>query len=310
MRKLCSWLAATSLLVGLAWAAPAPYPLPLPRSDGQIYRFLYGVVSRKETLDFNSAFSPDGRLFYFTRSVNGQWDILVAHPLGGNHGWDVQGRAPFSEDKFSEADPAFAADGKLYFISNRPKTGGDKPSDFDIWYVEPQPDGSWSAPKNATELNSERDEYYISFSKAGDAYLGSDRPGGFGDMDLYMSRHVDGRFLPPENLGPGINTKESEHDACLISADETLLVFKSENRPDGLGEADLYVSRRDADGRWQPAVNLGAPVNTPAYEYCSYLTPDGRYFFFSSELDIKWMDADALRRRAGELTGGTKATPP
>jgi hypothetical protein len=306
MRTFLSRLAAAASFAGAACAAPIPYPTPAPGAHPEV--FLPGTVSQPGSLEFNAAFSSDGRSFYFSKSADRQWDIHVSRHDG--HAWGAPVRAAFSDPTFSEADPVFAPDGRLYFISNRPKPGGDQPSDFDLWYVEPQPEGGWSTPRNATELNSERDEYYISFSKAGDAYLGSDRPGGFGDMDLYVSRHVDGRFLPPENLGPGINTKESEHDACLISADETLLVFKSENRPDGVGEADLYVSRRGADGRWQPALNLGAPVNTPAYEYCSYLTPDGRYFFFSSELDIKWMDADVLLRRARELTGGTKTTPP
>lgn len=306
MRNLLSRLVAAVSFSGACYASSIPYPTPTPGARPET--FLPSIVSRPGSLEFNAAFSPDGRSFYFAQSANRQWDIHVSRHDG--RAWSAPARATFSDLKYSEADPVFAPDGKLYFISNRPKSGADQPSDFDIWYVEPQPDGSWSAPKNATELNSDRDEYYISFSKAGDAYFGSDRPGGFGDMDLYVSRRRDGHYLPPENLGPGINTKESEHDACLISADEDLLVFKSENRPDGFGEADLYVSRRGADGRWQTAVNLGAPINTPAYEYCSYLTPDGRYFFFSSELDIKWMSADALRERALALTGSKKSARP
>lgn len=270
--------------------------------------FLPGKVSLPGSLEFNAAFSPDGRSFYFAKSVDRQWDIYVSRHENGE--WSTPARATFSEDKYSEADPAFAPDGKLYFISNRPRKNGDSRTDFDLWFVEALADGGWSAPRNATELNSERDEYYISFSKAGDAYFGSDRPGGFGDMDIYVSRRTDGHFLPPENLGPGINTTASEHDACLISTDEDLLVFKSENRPDGLGEADLYVSRRATDGKWLPAFNLGAPINTPAYEYCSYLTPDGRYFFYSSELDIKWMNADVLQKRARELTAVTSSRKP
>lgn len=306
MRSLLSRLVAAVWFSGPCFASPIPYPTPSPGARPEV--FLPGTISRPGSLEFNAAFSPDGGSFYFAQSTNRQWDIHVSRHDGRTWGSPI--RALFSEEKYSEADPVFAPDGKLYFISNRPKAGGEAASDFDIWYVEPQPDGNWSAPKNVTALNSERNEYYISFSKAGDAYFGSDRPGGFGDMDLYVSRHVDGRHLPPENLGPGINTKESEHDACLISADENLLVFKSENRSDGLGEADLYVSRRGADGRWQTAVNLGAPINTPAYEYCSYLTPDGRFFFFSSELDIKWLDADTLRERALALTGGKKVAQP
>lgn len=285
--------------------SPIPYPKPAPDALPRI--FLPGLVCKKGTLEFNAAFSPDGRSFYFSKSKDRQWDIHVSQH--DYNGWKTPARVSFSEEKFSEADPVFAPDGKLYFISNRPKGSEATTSDFDIWYVEPLSGGGWSAPRNATGLNSERDEYYISFSKSGDAYLGSDRPGGFGSMDLYVSRLVDGRYLPPENLGPGINTAESEHDGCFVSDEENLLVFKSENRPDGQGEADLYVSRLNADRTWSKAVNLGRTVNTPAYEYCCYLTPDRRFFFFSSEGDIKWMGADALRNLIEKLPGMQAADP-
>ncbi len=307
MQRLACFLATLAGIASLTGGEPAaaiPYPVPAPGATP--LAFLPSIISRPGTLEFNAAFSPDGRSFYFAVSKDRQWDIHVSRHDG--QGWSPPVRAPFSEENYSEADPVCTADGKIYFISNRPKNGSGQPADFDIWRVEPLAGGGWSAPQNVTALNSDRDEYYISFSKQGDAYFGSDRPGGFGSMDIYVSRHVDGRFLPPENLGPGINTAESEHDACLVSADEDMLVFKSENRPDGLGQADLYASRRGRDGRWMPAVNLGRTINTPAYEYCCYLTPDRRYFFFSSELDIKWVDADQLRRLIEDLT--TKKSGP
>jgi hypothetical protein len=283
---------------GTSSVQPIPYPAPEPGSTPLI--FLPDQISRKGSLEFNAAFSSDGKSFYFAVSQNRQWDIHVSKHDGNN--WSPPVRAPFSENDYSEADPVCSPDGKIYFISNRPKRGAGKPADFDIWFVEPQAEGGWSSPQNVTELNSASDEYYISFSSQGDAFFGSDRPGGFGSMDIYVSRRVDGRYLSPENLGMGINTPESEHDPCLVSADGNLLVFKSENHPDGLGEADLYASRRGRDGKWETAVNLGSPINTPAYEYCGYLTPDQRYFFFSSESDIKWVDAAYLRRLVEKLT--------
>jgi hypothetical protein len=287
-------------------ARPIPYPAPTPDTTPLV--FLPGHISRNGSLEFNAAFSPDGKSFYFSLSADRQWDIYVSRHDG--NAWGPPARAPFSEGNYSEADPVCAPDGKIYFISNRPKGGADKTADFDIWFVEPLTGGGWSPPQNVTELNSDHDEYYISFSSQGDAYFGSDRPGGFGSMDIYVSRRVEGRYLPPENLGPGVNTTESEHDPCLVSADGNLLVFKSENRPDGLGEADLYASRLGHDGKWETAVNLGRPINTSAYEYCCYLTPDQRYFFFSSELDIKWVDAAYLRRLIENLTAPKRHPAP
>jgi hypothetical protein len=56
-------------------------------------------------------------------------------------------------------------------------------------------------------------------------------------------------------------------------------------RTDGRGDGDLYVSRA-VNGVWTPAKNLGSPINTPALEISPYVTPDRRYFFFSSSRPI------------------------
>jgi hypothetical protein len=57
-------------------------------------------------------------------------------------------------------------------------------------------------------------------------------------------------------------------------------------RRDSLGAGDLYLSRFVGDS-WTPAKNLGPPINTPALEISPYVTPDRRYFFFSSSRQIR-----------------------
>lgn len=272
-----------------------PYPQPLP--DSTALTFLPGIVS-KEGIDFNSAFSPDGKSYYFTRSENRRWMIYVTTHDGNK--WSEPVVASFSNDKYSVADPAFAPDGKLYFISNRPKTANDTLSDFDIWYVKPLPDGQWSSPENLRVVNSDSVEYYMSFAKNGNMYFGSARVGGFGMEDIYISRYINGQYTKPENLGPAINSVYSDHDPC-ISSDEDFMVFKSENRPDGYGEADLYATKLGNNKKWLNGVNLGKPFNTNTYEYCAYLTSDAKYFFFSSERNVKWISADFLKKRINEL---------
>ena len=63
----------------------------------------------------------------------------------------------------------------------------------------------------------------------------------------------------------------------------------------GLGEADLYISHH-RNGQWQQPVALAHGINTKRYEYCPYLTPDGKFLFFSSEYQVKWISADVLKR--------------
>jgi Tol biopolymer transport system component len=244
------------------------------------------VCSGGDSIDFNAAFSPDGKSFYFARSQNRKWDIYVSHYDGRN--WTKATRAGFNSDIYSEADPAFGPDGSIYYISDRPKDEDDTLRDFDIWSVRQLPDGQWSSPENIRPVNSDSTEYYVSFAGDGNMYFASSRPGGYGREDIYVSMLVDGQYGPPENLGAEINGPYSDHDPCLPK-NESFMIFTSVARTDGLGEGDLYLSIKGKDGRWSPGKNMGGRFNTKTYEYCSYFSPDENYFFFSSELDIKWM---------------------
>jgi len=264
------------------------YPTPLP--DSAAMPFMPGIVSR-DSLDFNSAFSRDGKYFYFARSVEGKWMIYQTEQQAGK--WSNARLAPFNEAQYSQADPFITADGTLYYISNRPKDGADTTSDYDIWRIRPQPDGSWTKPENVEAVNSDSTEYYVSLAGNGNIYFASDRPGTMGSHDIYVSRYVDGRYAKPENLGPAINSAQMEHDP-IVTPDEQYLIFTSVDRKDSHGSGDLYYARRNADGTWALAQNMGKHFNTDSYEYCSYLTPDGKYLFFSSNFDVKWISTRHL----------------
>jgi len=265
-----------------------PYPTPLP--DSVALPFLPGIVSR-DSLDFNAAFSPDGKAFYFGRSFKGAWQILVTRYDGKQ--WTTPQAAPFSENNYSQADPFFGPDGTLYYISNRPRDAADTIPDYDIWFVRPLEESKWSAPENLQAVNSDSTEYYVSLADNGNIYFASNRAGGLGDHDIYVSNLVQGHYTAPENLGPAVNSPAMEHDPC-ISKDDRLLYFTSVERKDSHGSADIYYTRKDGNQQWAPARNAGPRVNTDTYEYCSYLTPDGRYLFFSSNFDVKWIDTRYL----------------
>jgi Tol biopolymer transport system component len=88
----------------------------------------------------------------------------------------------------------------------------------------------------------------------------------------------------PVNLGPAINSAANEQNATL-SRDGLSLYFTS-NRSDGLGNLDIWVSRRSSvDAPWESAVNLGAPVNTTVADFAPNLSADGHLLFFSSNRD-------------------------
>jgi Tol biopolymer transport system component len=256
--------------------AKPPYasdqPMPAPAVFGR------GVISTG-SFDSHPEFTPDGKTLYFLRSAPNFnfWTILVSHFANGQ--WSTPEVAPFS-GQYSDADPFITRDGaQLFFISRRP-AAGKAGRDTDIWVMDRTPSG-WSEPRNVgVPINSEGDEWYPTVTRDGTLYFGSDRPGGKGSTDLYRSRLVNGKYAPPENLGDVINTQFDEFEP-FITADESLLLFMASGRPDGIGGSDLYVSHH-RNGAWTKPVNLGDKINTRGREYSPKISPDGKYFFWTS----------------------------
>ena len=83
----------------------------------------------------------------------------------------------------------------------------------------------------------------MSFAKNGNLYFASSRKGGFGEEDIYVSRLVNKQYTKPENLGPAINSKESEYDPC-ISANEDFIIFTSSGRGDSFGAGERRCLER------------------------------------------------------------------
>jgi hypothetical protein len=278
---------------------PPPFPVlkgeylgqKKPGLDPEV--FAPGIISTDRS-QFNAAFSPDGKEFYFSITrTNRQETMMYSKQVKGQ--WTEPQFAPFCSNK-NDCDPIFSRDGnRLYFISTRPKKNAKRPNDWDIWFVDRTGEG-WSEPKNiGSPVNSDDDEYYVSLTKDKTIYFASNRKGGKGSFDIYRSRFVDGHYAEPENLGSSINTKHLEHDP-FIAFDESYLLFTSVDRPEGYGTGDLYISLRKADGTWTKAKNMGDKFNTKGYDFCPIVSPDGKFFFFTSRGGIYWVDAKIIEK--------------
>ncbi|HEV7474834.1 MAG TPA: hypothetical protein VGN90_12345 [Pyrinomonadaceae bacterium] len=256
-----------------------PYASKEPMPEPTI--FAEGIVS---TGDFEShpAFTPDGRTLYFLKNspTFNFWTIVVSHFK--NNRWSAPEVAPFS-GQYRDADPFITSDdSKFFFISNRPNTvpnAKEAERSLDIWMMEKVGNG-WGAPRNlGAPVNSSGDEWYPTVAADGTLYFGSDRAGGKGSTDIYRSRLVAGKYTEPENLGDAINSKFDEFEP-YIAPDQTYLIFMAA-RPDGRGGSDLFISYQRG-GTWTKAVNLGDKINSSGSEYSPKVSPDGKYFFWSS----------------------------
>src|SRR5918995_574859 len=127
----------------------------------------------------------------------------------------------------------------------------------------------WSIPVNlGSTINTALNEQGPTLSGDGlSLYFGSDRPGGLGGFDIWVSQRActDCSWETPVNLGAVVNTAAAETGPGL-SVDGHLLFFRSP-REGGQGLGDVYVSRRanpNDDFGWGPPVGLGTDVNTSA----------------------------------------------
>ena len=246
------------------------------------------------------------RVYFLKSSPNFNfWTIVVSHWAQGR--WGTPSVAEFS-GQYRDADPFITPDGlKLYFISDRPVAGKTQ-RDLDIWVMEKLGTG-WGEPKNlGAPISSPGDEWFPTVTMDGTLYFGSDREGGKGRTDLYRSRLVNGKYATPENLGEAINTEFNEFEP-FIAPDESYLIFMAAGRPDSLGSGDLYLSHR-RNGAWTKAVNLGEGINSSGFEISPKVSPDGKYFFWTSTRGLgsapleKRLDYQELTRRLRSTRNG------
>jgi Tol biopolymer transport system component len=226
------------------------------------------------------ALSPDGTEIYFTISTpQSTFQTIVLSTLEKS-GWSKPEIVSFA-GKFSDLEPAFSDDGKkMYFASNRPLTGG-KPKDFDIWVVERQ-GKLWGEPKNLGEpINTELDEFYPSITKKGNLYFTAQYQQGIGKEDIFMAAWKNDHFEKPFALDTAVNSKNYEFNA-FVDPDEQFILYTSYGRKDDMGRGDLYMSVKDAKGKWLPSKNL-TTLNSNRLDYCPYVSPDKKILLFTSE---------------------------
>jgi len=171
--------------------------------------------------------------------------------------------------EFNEGPLALAADGRTIAFTKNNFVDGTRQvpgsgMELSIYFAQINPNGSWGDirpfPFNGTGFSTG----YPCFSPDGNRlFFASDRPGGSGGYDIYVSNKIGNSWSPPENLGPIIN---SSGDEITPYFDGTSLFFASNWHP-GLGGMDVFRAELDADGRWTRIFHLGAQINSPRDDY-------------------------------------------
>lgn len=253
--------------------------------------FAEGIISTPDD-ESGSSLSPDGKDFYFRKVAPYTLDpsltlMCVSHFREGK--WTRPEGLSFS-GQYADSPPMLSPDGtQMFFSSQRPLPGKGPSSNpvFHIWVAEKTESG-WGDPRPLpSPINNEANSLDPSVTKDGTLYFSSFSPSG-GPPNIYRSRLDHGHYTTPERLGDEINAKNYIEVMPYISPDEKILIFGSLGRPDELlsggfpyARVDLYISL-NRNGAWTPARLLGHGINSLADDEYPFISPDGRYLFFSS----------------------------
>jgi len=133
------------------------------------------------------------------------------------------------------------------------------------------------------DINVEPRKGALSVSQDGEwmVFAGELMDQGHQSFDIYISYYTPQGWSEPQNMGPNINSDFYESGPTL-SPDKRALYFVS-NRPGGYGGRDLYVSYRQANGKWGPATNMGPDINSAGDEQAPFIHADNQTLYYTSD---------------------------
>ncbi len=260
-----------------------------------------GAVVNSPYDDYSPVFSADLSEIYFTSRRTGGIgsdkdsdgdpfeDIYRVELKNGQWQQPVNLDTPVNSSKH-DAVISLSADGQ-YMLIYRTTVGYSG----DLYYAALQGD-KWSQPEKLNEyINSQYWEPSAAFSPDGrEIYFSSNRPGGYGGRDLYVSRKLpNGDWALPRNLGPIINTSEDE-DAPFMHPDGKTLYFSSRGH-ENMGAFDIFSSIKLEDNFWSEPQNMGYPINTVGDDIFFTISADYDKGYYSSDKEGGFGKKDIYR---------------
>ena len=104
------------------------------------------------------------------------------------------------------------------------------------------------------------------------------------NYDIYFSRQVNGRYIETMKFADESGGDYDDYDP-FIAPDESYIIFCSTDRSPKNAETNFFISFRRKDGSWTTAKNMGEKIKFRGS--CPSVSPDGKYFFFTSYTPIK-----------------------
>ena len=221
----------------------------------------FSVESLGEMInDGNDNFSPvvsaDGKAIAYMTSMK-FYDAIMFSRLVKNEWTQAVNVTPELQSDGDHYVSFLSSDGRVMLLSK------DDNVNSDIWISKSNGEHWEAARKLKKEINTKYWEAHGFITEDGSTMIfSSDRPGGFGGLDLYISKmKADGEWGQPLNMGPEINTSFNDDRPFLINKG-TMLFFASQGHYN-MGGYDIFSSDLQSNGLWSKPKNLGYPVNSP-----------------------------------------------
>jgi hypothetical protein len=238
--------------------------------------FAPGIVSDPDFSEYSGSFSPDGSEYYFYRfSQTSESVLLFSKIVDGK--WSVPEQLAVTAEHIAFEPYVTFDNQRLYFAWGYPVPPGQP--EFPYFFVERTQDG-WSEPKYAGQ------GMFISSSQDGQLYT-TDMSSRNVDGKTYLAKITvtDGVFADYERLP--IETPWGNPAHPCIALDGSYILFDV-----GMGN-HLFVSFKKADGTWGEPIDLTKQGFDPMAGG-AYISPDGKYLFFSLNKDIWWVDIKVI----------------
>ncbi|MDB4655382.1 OmpA family protein [Flavobacteriales bacterium] len=246
-----------------------------------------GETVNTDQYEYFPVLTADEQTLVFTRNqrrsaaTDYQEDFYVSlSDEEGNWSQAMNFGEPINTDDNEGAQTITADGSQLFFIGCNRKDGKGS---CDI-YRALRKGKKWGKPVNLdSPVNSSKWETQPSISADGKTlYFVSNRAGGYGGPDIWVTQLApNNEWTVPRNLGEEINTPFAE-ETPFIHPDGKTLYFTS-NGHVGMGEKDIYMTKKQADGSWSEPKNLGYPINTWNDEQGLFVAATGENAYFSSD---------------------------
>lgn len=198
--------------------------------------------------------------------------------------------APFNTTDDNQGGCSISIDNKSLYFAMMRQEGGLQPN-CDL-YVSDFNGAEWSEIRKLSPKVNDPKYWDSQPTIAADGltlYFASDRPGGYGGIDLYVTRKdpKTGQWSLPQNLGPNINTPGDEKTPFIHSDSETL--YFSSNGHFGFGGYDIFYARKNEKGEWAEPENIGSPINSTSDDTGFLVSSDALtgYFFSYDEGKVR-----------------------